>query len=324
MDPQARALQQAYLQQHAQAGKDPVENALNGLGHWLGRITGVEQYQPNQNAYRLNTGPADQARQQQEDLAKSLINQMNGGGPQLAAAQERAATDRNIAQAYAMAQANPYDAGSARNAANAVAMANQEAAAQSAMLQMQQQLAAQQQLGGLLSGTRGQDINQSSTQLQADMARDQMGQSAFNNSANAGRQFLGGVLGGLGSAASYMGLGKNLLGGGDGGGPGFAQYPTLQAPVPMAYGGHVPQYAHGGPAPTHSITINLPNAYASTGGQVPGRARVDGDSYANDTVNARLSPGEIVLPRSVAEDEDAPEKARMFVEAIERKGRKGR
>lgn len=37
------------------------------------------------------------------------------------------------------------------------------------------------------------------------------------------------------------------------------------------------------------------------GGQVPGRARIPGDSLLNDTVPALLSPGEIVLPRSVVE-----------------------
>lgn len=37
----------------------------------------------------------------------------------------------------------------------------------------------------------------------------------------------------------------------------------------------------------------------SEGGVVPGEAKTDGDSKANDTVPAKLSPGEIVIPRSV-------------------------
>jgi hypothetical protein len=40
------------------------------------------------------------------------------------------------------------------------------------------------------------------------------------------------------------------------------------------------------------------------GGHVPGRAKVEGDSPKNDTVDAKLSPGEIVVPRSAANDED--------------------
>jgi len=55
----------------------------------------------------------------------------------------------------------------------------------------------------------------------------------------------------------------------------------------------------------------------SHGGPVPGYAH-GGDSYRNDTVPAMLSPGEIVLPRSVTQDEDAPELAKEFVEAIKR------
>lgn len=55
------------------------------------------------------------------------------------------------------------------------------------------------------------------------------------------------------------------------------------------------------------------------GGAVPGPgAPVPGDHPANDTVPAMLSPGEIVLPRSVAMDEDAPDEAADFVAAIKR------
>lgn len=54
---------------------------------------------------------------------------------------------------------------------------------------------------------------------------------------------------------------------------------------------------------------------AAYGAVVPGRAAVDGDSERNDTVPAMLSPGEVVIPRSAADD---PEKAKAFVEAIKR------
>ena len=40
------------------------------------------------------------------------------------------------------------------------------------------------------------------------------------------------------------------------------------------------------------------------GGHVPGKAQVPGDSPKNDTVDAKLSPGEIVVPRSAANDEE--------------------
>lgn len=57
----------------------------------------------------------------------------------------------------------------------------------------------------------------------------------------------------------------------------------------------------------------------SEGGEVPGVPRVFGDDEANDTVKAKLSPGEIVIPRSIALRPDAPEAAAAFVAAV--KGR---
>jgi len=57
---------------------------------------------------------------------------------------------------------------------------------------------------------------------------------------------------------------------------------------------------------------------ASQGGSVQGKASVFGDSEANDTVPAWLSPGEIVLPRSVTQSGNAPEAAAAFVQAIQR------
>lgn len=49
------------------------------------------------------------------------------------------------------------------------------------------------------------------------------------------------------------------------------------------------------------------------GGRVPGNAMVDGDSNKNDTVPAMLSPGEVVVPRSIAND---PEAVKKFVQNL--------
>lgn len=48
------------------------------------------------------------------------------------------------------------------------------------------------------------------------------------------------------------------------------------------------------------------------GGEVPGEAEVQGDSPENDTVPAMLSPGEVVLPRSVVND-GSPDKVMSFL-----------
>jgi hypothetical protein len=58
-------------------------------------------------------------------------------------------------------------------------------------------------------------------------------------------------------------------------------------------------------------------ATKAKGGRIDGQPRVPGDHPANDTVPALLSPGEIVLPRTIAEAEDAPEKAAAFVRALQ-------
>jgi uncharacterized spore protein YtfJ len=50
------------------------------------------------------------------------------------------------------------------------------------------------------------------------------------------------------------------------------------------------------------LGIDFPFVNFATGGRVPGRAGVFGDSLANDTVPALLSPGEAVIPRSLMSD----------------------
>ena len=52
------------------------------------------------------------------------------------------------------------------------------------------------------------------------------------------------------------------------------------------------------------------------GGHVPGKAKVAGDSLKNDVVNAKLSPGEVVIPRSVMNSKDPVKGASKFVAAL--------
>lgn len=49
---------------------------------------------------------------------------------------------------------------------------------------------------------------------------------------------------------------------------------------------------------------------------VPGKAKVKGNSYANDTVKAVLSPGEVVLPLSVMQSANPAQEAARFVQAV--------
>lgn len=78
--------------------------------------------------------------------------------------------------------------------------------------------------------------------------------------------------------------------------------------------------AKGGKIPKPVVGEQL----ASKGLKVPGEASVKGDSLKNDTVPAMLSPGEIVLPKSVTDAPDAPQRALKFVQAIQAKQRSKR
>ncbi len=62
---------------------------------------------------------------------------------------------------------------------------------------------------------------------------------------------------------------------------------------------------------------------AAGGGKVPGHASVKGDSLKNDKVEALVSPGEIIIPRSIAMGPDAPRRAALFVAQELAKHRKG-
>lgn len=67
----------------------------------------------------------------------------------------------------------------------------------------------------------------------------------------------------------------------------------------------------------------IPPAPMAHGGKAKGQGLVAGDSPKNDIVPAMLSPGEIVIPRSITQSPDAAEKAKAFVEAIKnKKGKK--
>jgi len=101
--------------------------------------------------------------------------------------------------------------------------------------------------------------------------------------------------------------------------------PGVYAPVvgdPFA--GVGPQYQVGQQNPdfqNHAHGGRIGFGQMLAGGSVPGKASVKGDSEKNDTVPTMLSPGEVVLPRSVAQAQDAPAKAAEFMKHLKKKKR---
>lgn len=131
--------------------------------------------------------------------------------------------------------------------------------------------------------------------------------------------FTGGVLGtaadflkpGQGQAAAVGGSQGASAYGFDPNAAGYQRNKNVANPYygpGYAHGGevHGKCYAQGGEVHDHDLCMKA-------GGEVPGEAQVEGDSSENDTVPATLSPGEVVIPRSVATAPDAPQKAAQFM-----------
>ncbi len=212
---------------------------------------------------------------------------------------------------------------------------------------------------GGYSGIRGQDqsmygaLNQSAlqnlggqTNLNSQIAQMNMAYDQARAGALKGAQdnAIGGKLlnaaAGIGGAFATGGMSSmlgGLGGGGGGGGGGQRAAPSYysQPAGPTMYGGGFytgagQQYAHGGTVSVMGDTrcpgcghMKSDCVCMAMGGVVPGYAKGGAtDSKAFDVVPAMLSPGEIVLPRSVTKAKDAPDKAKAFVEAIRQKNRK--
>lgn len=207
---------------------------------------------PEQQQAFVNSLMAQQGTQ--AGLINTLQQQAAGAGPNPAQQALAQATGRNIAQQTGMiaSQKGINPALAQRQAAQNAAMASQQAAGQGALMQAQQQLAAQQQLQQALQ-----------SQGQIGLYGAQLNQPAQAQRAKAAQDIQGGLLSGLGAAASAF--------------------------APKV-------------------------ATASQGGYVPGQAYVQGDSLSNDNVPAMLSPGEIVIPRSVLSSKDPGAAAKEFVE----------
>jgi len=282
---------------------------------------------------------------QQQALASQLQQQAMGQGPNPAQAQLAQNTGNNIAQQAALM------AGQRGSSANAGLLARQigqqggalqqQATGQAATLGAQQQIAAQQALmqqQAAMAGLAGTQVGQLQNQTNnySNAAQNHLnasynavtGQNSSNNQSaqiqNQGNQAnignISGLLGGIGGAAA--GIGKMFAQGGQVGDQKTAETKVLPdkgyGKIIIINAHHADQQqmlANGGCA------SNVGNMLKA-GGHVPGHAKVAGDSYANDTVNAKLSPGEIVIPRSIATHPNAPMEAAKFVAAImARKGK---
>lgn len=246
---------------------------------------------------------------EQAALAEALRAQAEGRGLSLAQLQYRQALEgAQAAAASQLASARGLSPAQAqRLMLTQQAGMRAQAASQSAQLRLQEQQAAQAALGNLLGQRRQQEL------LGGQLAAGLYGTAGGLGLGRAQTQAQ------LDAAAmrSAMGMGEEqqarearTAGAATGAGAAFGQT-LIEAGRKSGDAGTTPAVA---PAPVRARGGAAP-------AEVPGKAKFKGDTRSNDTVPALLSPGEIVLPRTVAQSEDAPEKAKKFVEAIKKQKR---
>lgn len=307
--------------QAMQAARQGIEQNAQERGVAGGGLEFIDKLMNEQsNAQNANLGATNAAANNAQLALQALANQgtlgstMQGQSNALAQAQAEAA--RQIAEynSQLQSQANQYNVQNAnaaqaanlenaQNIANAnTGLANQRTMYNAALPETIFQN--QMQKAGGLAGQYGNMAN-----LEQQHAQNQ-------------NQFIGNLIGtGAKLGTAYATGGASLAAPGGMPGTNASDYTNLPNPGPTgsnpydytklkyAHGGMVNCYAQGGEVHDHSICM-------MAGGGVAGDAPVDGDSEQNDIVDAKLSPGEIVLPRSVSQTPDAPEKAAQFVSQV--------
>jgi hypothetical protein len=316
------------------ANSPQFQQAQGGVNTQLTNQNTIQQLLNAQNGI----GNQSQVYQQLQDI-------IAGRGPNPAQAALNQATGANVANQAALmagqrgASANP--ALIARQAAQQGANIQQNAAGQAATLQAQQGLNAINQAGGIAGQQVGQQLanqqnltgeqlanqnsilnaigQQNSTQAGIQNVQQQGLTGVTQQNAQQAGQIAGGILGGAGAV---LGKAGGFAKGGKVENPKLSAVPPHLKEIAKHYhhesfggGEYQPQMklAYGGDAKAN-VGSSL-----KTGGKVPGKAKVAGDSEQNDTVAAKLSPGEVVIPRSVMQSKDPVKAAAQFVAGLQKK-----
>ncbi len=242
----------------------------------------------------------------------------------------------------------------ARQAGLAGGQLQQQAVGQGATMQANQSLGALGQMGGIAGQQVGEQMGanqgltagqQASYQSILDQIKSQNNTAAglqenINSGnvsqANSARDMAGKVVGGglqgvstLGGLAGDTSPPSNAPAPGTVGPPkppGMADGGQVPPPGPrsaigqmlMARGGKVPAKVSPGEiylSPSKAKAVAAGKASPTSGERIKGKAKVKGDSYANDTVKKNLDVGGVVIPRSKALGDDVAEKAAAFVRA---------
>lgn len=141
----------------------------------------------------------------QSDLAKQLLAQSQGAGPNIANLQLQQATDQNNKNAASTiaSQRGMNPALAARLISNQAANNNQNAAGQSGVLRAQQQLASQGQLGNTYAQQAGETLGNYGDITRAQTAANSTNAGIAQANSNQNGGIAGGILGGIGSALGF-------------------------------------------------------------------------------------------------------------------------
>lgn len=230
---------------------------------------------------------------QQQQFGQQLASQAMGNQPSITNAMLKSANDRNLSQQLAATQANRSvnPALAQRQFLQGAAQQGQQTAQAAGIQGLQEHQANQGAFQNYLNSIYGAENGSigGATQASGNLA------AAEQGNQSRGDRLAGGLLNAAGSAFMPKSPGQ---------------------PNAFAHGGQVS--AHG---PQSIIGQHMHNM--RSGGHVPGQAVVSGDSSKNDIVPAMLSPGEVVIPRSIMNGKNPAQAAAKFVKAVmAKKGRK--
>ena len=265
---------------------EDVENFVKSPGLQNNPFSDRYQAQAGNFSGQANNGAQAMTALQQQDLINMLQRRATGQAPSLTEQILKQSLDRNAANTnglMASVRGSVNPALLARNALRQNSDMTQQAAGQAVLGRQNEQMNAENMLGQTLSGVRAQDMQNSNMFNQLSQNAEGMGLQA------AGANLTGN-------------LQSNNINAGIATGNTKAQN-TATGGVINGLGAVLASVA-GKSAPATKM---------NQGGMIPGQAKVSGDSPQNDTVSTKLSPGEIVIPRSKAQD---PEKAKAFIDHV--------
>lgn len=253
---------------------------------------------------------------QNRQLSEALAQQAQGVGP-LAGAAMRQAANRSLAQTLSAAQAMGGSPLAQRN----IIQARGQSARDLAELGLQERLQAQQALGqqlgraaetGRADITTGFGIAKSPKELEADYERTRFAADvARQNAIKAQQASIGSAL--LGAAGT---IGGAMLGGPAGAMMGGKLVGAASASEPSSYSDitssslQMPQLGSQFAQQKYGVGGNFKFAH---GGVVPGQPAPTDDTI-NDVVQARVSPGEMIVPATVVQE--GPKAIKSFAEAL--------